>query len=65
MKYKNGDEELYDMLKDSKQFENLATNLEYKNQLSKVRSNIPAGLVMSDSQETAFQQLGSKPTRHF
>ena len=37
MKYKNGDEELYDMLKDSKQFENLATNLEYKNQLSKVR----------------------------
>ena len=37
MKYKNGDEELYDMLEDSKQFENLATNLEYKNQLSKVR----------------------------
>ena len=37
MKYKNGDEELYDMLKDSKQFENLAKNLGYKNQLSKVR----------------------------
>jgi hypothetical protein len=40
MRYNDGSEELYDMVKDPKQFTNQAANPEYANQLAKLQTRL-------------------------